>query len=174
MRLCFLWLLLACIGASAQDEYMSWEDLSVNQRIPFTISRKDFDKKYSGKYEIVPASPGESCQADKSSVEIIDYRGAHYEVMGDTLQFRNIDFSRRRNMYIQFGKDDWFDHTTTFKYFEKAYPLTGEMAEEYIDDTGQPSEVLTFYPEDKDAPYEWRLYFKNGKLIYMECFLYCI
>ena len=173
MRLYYFLLMLICFTASAQNEYMSWDDLSINQKIPLTISKKDFDKKYQGKYEILPAEPGETCKSNKNGVEIIDYKGAHFEVVGDSLQFRNIDFSLRRNMYIQFGKDDWFDHTTTIKYFKKAYPITGGMSEEYIDENGETAEMLTFFAEDKDAPYEWRLYFTNGKLESMECFMYC-
>ncbi|KAF2516883.1 hypothetical protein E0W68_11755 [Flavobacterium salilacus subsp. salilacus] len=173
MRLYILLLMFTCLGVSAQNEYMSWEDLSINKKIPLTISKKDFDKKYEGKYEVIPTEPQETCSADKSNVVIIDYKGVHFEVVGDTLQFRSIDFSQRRNMYIQFRDDDWFDHTTTLKYFKKAYPIIGDMSEEYIDENGEVAEILTFFPEDKNAPYEWRLYFTNGKLEFMECFLYC-
>lgn len=172
MKLLTVFVLLFTLCATAQkNEYMSWEDLSINQKIPLTISKKDFDKKYSGNYEVTDPLPGESCSTG-NTVTVADYKGARYEIVNDTLQFRSIDFSRRRNMYIQF-KNDWFDHSTTFKYFKKAYPIAAGMAEEYIDENGETGQIITFFPEDENALYEWRLYFKDGKLETFECFLYC-
>ncbi|MBD3843139.1 MAG: hypothetical protein IE909_14920, partial [Campylobacterales bacterium] len=79
---------------------MSWDDLSLNEKIPLTISKKDFDKRYEGKYEVTEPMPYETCRFGNDAVQVIDYKGARFEVVGDNLEFRSIDFSQRRNMYI--------------------------------------------------------------------------
>ena len=168
----FISILFFAVQVFAQDnETISWKDAKINNRIALTLSKSEFEEAYKKADSIVDALPGETCSKDKN-VMMLHYKGLKYELNNDLLNFRSIDFTRRRNMYISF-KDEWFDNTTTLKSFAKTYPDAAAYIEDYENEQGEAFEIVTLYPTDIADLYEWRFFFKKGKLQLIECKFTC-
>lgn len=171
MRFILYILLLLPFFISAQDiETLSWKEATVSNKIPLTIPKADFDKKYKTDSISIP-EPTETCGRDGTS-QIVNYKGVKYELSNGLLNFRKIDFRKRRNMWLAF-EDDWFDHTTTLKSFQKTYPEAAAMADEYQDEDGNLYELISIMPGKDKNDFEWHFFFAEGKLQFIECFLYC-
>ena len=167
--ICLL-LLFACPAFAQDIEKLSWSEATVSDKIPLTIPKTDFDKKYKTD-SITAPDINETCGSDTRS-QIINHKGVKYELSNGILNFRKIDFRKRRNMWLAF-ENDWFDHTTTFKGFAKTYPDAAALADEFEDEDGELYELVTLLPSDDKNDFEWHFYFLNGKLQFIECFLYC-
>lgn len=151
-------------------ESLSWKEATVSNKIPLTVSKADFDKRYKADSISVP-EPAETCGRDVNS-QIINYKGVKYELSNGVLNFRKIDFRKRRNMWLAF-ENDWFDHTTTLKNFMKTYPDAAALMDEHEDEDGNIYELISIMPGEDKKDFEWHFYFQNGKLQFIECFLYC-
>jgi len=154
------------------QETLSWNEARISDKIPLSISRADFDKKYKTDSITEPDISQICGVAEEENARALHYKGVTYLLNNGTLNFRKIDFRKRRNMWLAF-KDDWFDHTTTFKSFLKAYPDSAALSEEYVDEDGNIFEMATVLASADKKDFEWHFYFANEKLQYIECFLYC-
>lgn len=171
MRILLYILIFFPLSLLAQDiESLSWKEATVSNRIPLTIPKAEFDRKYKTDSISVP-EPEETCGRD-ADAKIINHKGVKYELNDGVLSFRKIDFRKRRNMWLAF-ENDWFDHTTTLKSFQKTYPNAAAMADEYEDEDGNVYELISLLPTKDKNDFEWHFYFANGKLQFIECFLYC-
>jgi hypothetical protein len=164
-------LLLFSLPILAQDiEKLSWKEATISNKIALTIPKADFDKKYKTD-SITSPDLNETCGTD-TEAKIIHHKGVSYELSNGMLNFRKIDFRKRRNMWLAF-ENDWFDHTTTIKSFSKTYPDAVALADEYENEDGDIFELITVLPKEDKSDFEWHFYFQEGKLQYIECFLYC-
>jgi len=168
----FIYIFLFVSTAMFSQEKLSWGEARVSDKIPLTISRAEFDKRYKTDSITEPDVSLTCGRADEENARALHYKGVTFELNKGTLEFRKIDFRKRRNMWLAF-ENDWFDHTTTFKSFLKSYPDATALSEEYVDDSGEIFEMVTILPEADKKDFEWHFYFANEKLQYIECFLYC-
>jgi hypothetical protein len=173
MKLLSLLFLLISLPVLAQDiETLSWNEARVNDRIPLTLSKADFDKKYKAD-SIVAPKIGQVCDVKNSeNIQMLYYKGVRFELNNGTLSFRSIDFTKRRNMYLSF-ENDWFDHTTTFKSFAKTYPAASAFIEDYDSEEGEPMDMISILPTSDTDDFEWQFYFQDGRLHFIECFFSC-
>ncbi len=166
---------LTTCGYSQDEELFSWETAKVNNKLPLTLTYKEFEGVYKKKADSITAPlPEQICgtEAEKSA-KMVYYRGARYEMDNGVMNFRELDFSPRKNMFFQ-QKDDWFDHTTTLKGFGKTYPIAVSAAEEEQDeDDTEPWRVVTLLPQEKELGCLWLFYFKKGKLKKIKCEFSC-
>lgn len=171
MRLLLYVFMLLPFSMFSQDiEALSWKEATVSNKISLTIPKAEFDKKYKTDSISIPEA-NETCRTDEST-RIINYKGAKFELIDGVLNFRKIDFRKRRNTWLAF-ENDWFDHTTTLKSFQKTYPGAAAMANEYEDDEGNVFELITVLAKGDKKDFEWHFYFADDKLQFIECFLYC-
>lgn len=169
-------LLFSLLSSSQEnDELFSWETAKVNNKIPLTLTFKEFENVYRRKADSIAAPlPDQTCGTeDEKKVKMVYHKGIRYEMDNGVLNFREIDFSAKKNMYFQ-QKDDWFDHTTTLKSFSKTYPIAASQIEEEQDDEEGSWSVITLLPLEKDADCLWLFYFKKGKLRKIRCEFSCL
>lgn len=169
-------LLISLVSFSQEnDELFSWETAKVNNKIPLTLTFKEFENVYKRKADSIAAPlPDQICGTeDEQKVKMVYHKGIRYEMDNGVLNFREIDFSAKKNMYFQ-QKDDWFDHTTTLKSFSKTYPIAATQIEEEQDDEEGPWSIVTLLPLEKDADCLWLFYFKKGKLRKIRCEFSCL
>lgn len=168
----FIYIFLFITSGIFAQESLSWGEASVSDKIPLTISKAEFDKRYKTD-SITEPDISQTCgRADEENAQALHYKGVTYVLNNGMLNFRKIDFRKRRNMWLAF-ENDWFDHTTTFKNFLKTYPDATAISEEFIDDEGEIFELVTILPAADKKDFEWHFYFAHEKLQYIECFLYC-
>jgi hypothetical protein len=173
MKLHYLFLLFG-FSLFAQDvETLSWDKAMINEKVPMTISKADFDKIYKKTDSITAPLPDQVCTAEEAAdAKMLYYKGVRYELNNGMLNFRSIDFSKRKNMYFS-HKDDWFDQSTTLKTLVRDYPVACSLVEDYITEDGEEFEMVVFFPEKSSDKFEWRFFFKNGRLHSIEAWLYC-
>lgn len=170
---CIIIIIFSLPVFSQQRQYIVWEEARLNDRIALTMSLKEFEKRYKKPDSIAIPKPDELCGVKNvANAKLYYYKGAEYLLDGDNLNFRSIDFSKRRNMYFSI-KEDWFDHTTTLKIFAKSFPEESEFIEDYESDNGQEFERIIILPEDLALNYAWFFYFKDNKLHSIECIFTC-
>lgn len=173
MKLRFLFLLLPLLSFAQDKELFSWDTALVSNKIPMTISLTDFQKAYKRADSITAPKPGQTCGSDdEANVKMVYYKGARYELDNGIMNFRELDFSPRKNMYLQ-QKDDWFDHTTTLKSFSKTYPDAALIMITDYDEDDEPTNIISLMPAETDADCEWKFYFRGGKLKKIECEFSC-
>lgn len=165
--------LLFTFSAHAQDEAFSWETAKVSNKLPLTVAYGEFQKIYKKADSIVAPKPGQTCgTADEATVKMVYYKGARYEMDNGVMNFRELDFAPRKNMYFQ-QKDDWFDHTTTLKSFSKTYPDAALIMVTEYDENDEATEIISLMPPEAEADCEWKFYFRGGKLKRIECEFSC-
>ncbi|WP_143090297.1 hypothetical protein [Flavobacterium akiainvivens] len=171
----FTYLILLCsLCAYSQDmETISWAGASMNDRIALTISYKEFQKMGRKADSLAVATPQDICgMKNMEGAQLLYFKGIKYLFKNDTLTFRGVDFSKRKFMYLA-TKDDWFDHSTTFKAFAKAYPGSAAYPDYSEDEDGNEYEMYTMLPDDDTDASEWRFYFTNGKLHHIDYWTPC-
>jgi hypothetical protein len=166
-------ILLFSLSVFAQDdESISWKEARISDKIEMTLSKADFDKRYKQADSIVASQPGETCALDEEAVKMLHYKGIKFEMSNGMLNFRSVDFSKRKGTYFSIS-DNWFDHTTTLKSFIKTYPYSSEYIADETTPDGDIMDMITILPKDASDEFEWRFYFNNGKLHSIECWQYC-
>jgi hypothetical protein len=168
--------LLFCVYGYSQDmETIAWNTTTMNDRIPLKVSYREFQKTGRKPDSLATATPEDLCGLkNMDDAQVLYFKGVKYIYKNDTLIFRSVDFSKRRFMYLA-TQDDWFDHTTTFKAFAKAYPGSAAYPE-YVEDEydeGDEYEMYTMLPEEAKDDSEWRFYFLKGKLHHIEYWTPC-
>jgi hypothetical protein len=166
-------LFLFAVTCHAQDETFSWETAKVSNKLPLTVAYGEFQKIYKKADSIAAPLPGQTCgTADEEKVQMVYYKGARYEMDNGVMNFRELDLTLRKNMYMQ-QKDDWFDHTTTLKSFSKTYPDAALIMVTEYDDNEDATQVISLLPPEAEADCEWKFYFKNNKLQRIVCEFSC-
>jgi hypothetical protein len=170
----FIVLLSSLSFSQENDEFISWETAKVNNKIPLTLTLKELENVYKRKADSIAAPlPDQVCGTeDEKNAKMVYHRGVRYEMDNGVMNFREIDFSVRKNMFFQ-HKDDWFDSTTTLKNFARVYPVAASQAEEEEDEEDGPWSIVTLFPKEKDADCLWLFYFKKGKLRKIRCEFSC-
>lgn len=175
MKIITLLTLFFCLGARCQDmETISWATTTMNDRIALTSSYMDFQKMGRKPDSLATATPGDICgMKNMEGAQVLYFKGVKYLFKDDTLTFKSVDFSKRKYMYLA-TENDWFDHTTTFKAFAKAYPGSAAYPDYSEDEeTGEEYEMYTMLPDDNNSLSEWRFYFLAGKLHHIEYWTPC-
>jgi hypothetical protein len=170
----FILLISLTSFSQENDELITWENSRINNKVPLTVSLKEFENVYKRKPDsIATPLPDQICGTeDELKVKMVYYKGVRYEMDNGVLNFREIDFSARKNMFFQ-HKEDWFDTTTTLKSIAKVYPIAASQVEEEEDDTDGPWSIITVLPGEKDGDLLWLFYFKKGKLRKIKCEFSC-
>lgn len=167
-------LILFSLPTLAQEvKTISWDEAKISDRIELTISKADFDKRYKKADSIAAPRVNETCGTeDEANVKMVFYKGVKFELANGILNFRSVNFAKRKGMYFSI-KDDWFDHTTTLKSFKKTYPEAASYIEDYENEDGETMEMIMLLPDKTDENYEWRFFFDGGKLHSIECVFAC-
>jgi hypothetical protein len=174
MKLLIYLILLFALPVFAQDvKTISWEEARINDRIELTITKAEFDKRYKKTDSIAAPRPNETCGTEnKAYVKMLFYKGVKFELDNGILNFRSVNFARRKGMYFSID-GDWFDHTTTLKSFKKTYSEAANYIEDFENEDGETMEMITLLPEKSEDRYEWRFFFDDGKLHSIECVFTC-
>jgi len=174
MKISFIIIILFSLPVFSQaKQYIVWDEARINDKIALTLPLTEFEKRYKKADSIATPKAGETCGAkDVATAKLLYYKGVEYLLDDGKLNFRSIDFSKRRNMYFSI-KEDWFDHTTTLKSFTKSFPEESELIEDYAADNGEEFDRIIILPEDLTLNYAWFFYFKNNRLHSIECVFTC-
>ncbi|WP_294824349.1 hypothetical protein [uncultured Flavobacterium sp.] len=173
MKAFTLLFLIFSLQLFSQDiETLSWDEARISDKVPMTISKTDFDKRFKKADSITAPRQDEICgREEEAAIKMVHYKGAKYELDNGIMNFRSVDFTKNRNTYFSI-KDDWFDRTTTLKSFSKTYPGAAEYIEDVEGEQDELLEVVTLLP-DTAEDYEWRFYFKDDRLKLIECAFPC-
>ena len=165
MKLFTFFFILFSLPVLAQgQEGMSWEESSINDKIKLTISLSEFEDRYKKADSIADALTHEFCNPkDAVDVKMLYYKGIKFELKNGMLNFRSIDFSKRRAMYFAID-GDWFDHTTSLKSLSRSFPEATQYVEDYENEDGEEFKRVIVFPKDLSKNYDWNFDFKNGKL----------
>lgn len=165
MRIFICLFLLFAMPLLAQDnEGISWNESSINDKIKLTISHEEFIQRYKKADSIVDAVASDLCPGkDAAAIKMLYYRGVKFELENGMLNFRSIDFSKRKAMYFAID-GDWFDHTVSLKMIAKSFPEASQFIEDHETDEGEQFKRLIVFPRDLSQSYEWIFDFKNGRL----------
>lgn len=167
MRYLFYIMLFACMPAFGQnDETISRDEARINDKITMTFSKAEFDRRFKKADSITTE---DICGR---AAKMLYYKGAKYELDGETMKFRSVDFSKNRNTYFSI-ENDWFDHTTTLKSFSRTYPASASFIEDADDTDGDILDMIVLLPAEANSDCEWRFFFKNEKLKSIECWVPC-
>lgn len=160
----FFFILLSLPVLAQKQEGISWEESSINDKIKLTISLSEFEDRYKKADSIVDASPDELCDPKEvANIKMLYYKGIKFELKNGMLNFRSIDFSKRKAMYFAID-GDWFDHTTSLKSLSRSFPEATQYVEDYENEDGIEFKRVIVFPKDLSKDYDWNFDFKNGKL----------
>lgn len=164
-RIYFFLLFIFTLPVFAQGtEGIAWEEVYINDKIKLTVSQSDFEKRYKKADSISDAFDEDICPGKVlEDIKMYYYRGIKYELENGTLNFRSIDFTKRKAMYFAI-EGDWFDHTTSLKSFHRSFPEESKYVEDLEDENGEEFQRIVIFPKNMAAAYEWNFDFKNGKL----------
>lgn len=168
-KLYFLFFIFFAAPAFAQGtEGISWDEVYINDKIKLTITQSEFEKRYKKADSITDAYDYDICPGkDVENIKMYFYRGIKYELENGTLNFRSIDFSKRKAMYFAID-GDWFDHTTSLKSFHRSFPEESQYVEDIEDENGEEFQRIVIFPKNLSEDYEWNFDFRNGKLFSIE------
>lgn len=170
MKFLYLLLLLPTVLFSQNDDAISWDDATINDKLTLTISKRDFEKVYKKADSIVTPDYNNICGTDESSnFQYYHYKGLQYELDNGIMNFRRITFNKKSGMYFTY-KGKRFDASTKLNDLKEVFPNTvkdieSEKKEQY--------KYILIEPADKADDSEWRFTFKNGYLESVECFFPC-
>lgn len=163
--------LLISISAFAQEvKTISWDESSVNGKLPLTILKREFEAEHKKADSIVTPDYMQECGSyEEDTYQYYYYKGLKYELDNGVLNFRKLVFRPKSGFFFK-HKDFRFDEKTTLKDFEKQYP----KGETYDADLGKLKKlkVIVLPTTDPDNE-EWRFYFNKGLLVAVECHLPC-
>ncbi|MEL1244088.1 hypothetical protein AAEO56_07450 [Flavobacterium sp. DGU11] len=158
----------------SQDiEGISWDEAKISDKMTLTLSKAEFDKRFKKADSITDPTDKEICgREEEATVKMVHYKGAKFELDNGIMNFRSIDFTKNRNTWFSI-KDNWFDRTTTLKSFTKDFPASASFVEDVTDADGDILEMVAILPKGTTEDYEWRFYFRDEKLIFLECWFPC-
>lgn len=168
MKYIYLLLFLASFSAFAQDnETIVWDDADINGKLKLTTTKREFDAIYKKADSIV--TPKETCGTEvELAAKHVYYKGVKFEMDNGVLNFRSIDFRKKKGMFLQY-KGTKFNENFSLQNFTKIFPVISSQLE-FSKDGNQ---TLIVNPDDADGSFEWRFYFSKGKLTVIECYFRC-
>jgi hypothetical protein len=163
--------LFISVVSYAQDiKTITWEESSINGKLPLTLLRREFEAIYKKADSIVTPDYLTECGSyEDDTYQYFFYKGLKYELDNGVLNFRQLIFYPKSGLFFKY-KDFRFDEKTTLKDFEKQYP----KGETYDADLGKFKKLkVIVLPVIEDNNEEWRFYFNKGLLVAVECHLPC-
>lgn len=159
-----LFFLLILPANAQQNEGITWEEASINDKIKLSVSLTDFEKRYKKADSITNGYIYNCTEKTETETKFYHYKGVTFELKNSMLHFRSIDFSVRKAMYFAI-EGDWFDHTTSLKSFHRSFPEQAHFVEDVYDEvTDEEYQQVIIFPRNLTEDYEWEFNFKNGKL----------
>lgn len=170
MKYIYLLLFLATFAANAQDnETISWDAADINGKLKLTTTKREFDAIYKKADSIVSPNPKETCGTEEElAAKFLHYKGVKFEMDNGVLNFRKIDFTKKKGMVFNY-KGTKFTENFTMQNFAKAFPVLASQ----LEFSKGGNQMVMIKPEDADGGFEWRFYFSKGKLTVIECYFRC-
>ncbi len=170
MKYIYLLLFLATFSVQAQDnETLSWDAADINGKLKLTTTKREFDAIYKKADSIVSPNPKETCGTEEElAAKFLHYKGLKFEMDNGVLNFRRIDFTKKKGMIFNY-KGTKFNENSTLQSFTKAFPILASQYEMNKDG----NQMIVIKPEDIDGGFEWRFYFSKGRLALIECYFRC-
>lgn len=163
-KLLFFFIVLFTLPIYSQkNEGINWSEASISEKIKLSISIAEFEDRYKKADSIIDVIIDTCPDLKTVAGQYYYYKGVCFEKDNDMLNFRSVDFSVRKRMYFAID-DDWFDHTTTLKSFERSFPEQSQYVEDYYDEYDNEFQRVVIFPRDLSEQYEWNFYFKDNKL----------
>jgi hypothetical protein len=170
MKFLYLLLLVPVTLFAQTSESIIWDDATINDKLPLTINKRDFEKVYKKADSIVTPEYENICGADESSnFQYYYYKNLQYELDNGIMNFRKITFSKKAGLYFVY-KGQRLDASTRLNDLKTLFPNAVKETE------GGKNEALKYLlldSSDQLDDSEWRFTFKNGYLESIECFFPC-
>ncbi len=169
MKYIYLLLLAVTFTSFAQEtETFSWDAATVNDKLQLTIRKSEFDAIYKKADSIAAPRPGETCGTEEElAAKFLHYKGVKFELDNGILNFRSIDFRKKKGMYLSY-KGTKFNENYSLDTFKKQYPVAAETFVHKLD-----THIATLKPEQEGSEFEWKFYFTKGKLDLIICAFRC-
>lgn len=146
----------------------SWDAANVNDKLTLTINKRDFDAIYKKADSIVSPRPEETCGTDEElAAKFLYYKGVKFEMDNGVLNFRRIDFAKKKGMYVNY-KGTKFNESYTLDNFIKLFLVASLSVQEK-----SGMKMIALKPEDTTSDFEWHFYFSKGRLNSIECWFPC-
>ncbi|MXN90427.1 hypothetical protein GR160_04240 [Flavobacterium sp. Sd200] len=173
IKIVYIFLLTASLSLYAQDnETISWDEASISNKLPLTISKQEFDRIYKKADSIVTPNYVDICGTDAdSNFQYVYYKGVQYEMDNKILNFRKIVLAKnpKNNMFFV-HKGLKFNGTTKITEMQQLFPRSFENTEDSED---KIYKIVKLKPAEIGEDYEWLFFFKNGLLAAIECKFPC-
>lgn len=170
MKFLYLLLLVPVTLLAQTAESITWDDANINDKLPLTINKRDFEKVYKKADSIVTPDYEKICGADESSnFQYYYYKNLQYEMDNGIMNFRKITFSKKAGLYFTY-KGQRFDTSTRISDLKALFP---NAVKETEGGKNEPNKYLLLDSSDQLDDSEWRFTFKNGYLEAIECFFPC-
>lgn len=169
MKLIYFFIGMLAFSANAQQtEAINWDEARVNGNMELTISKRDFEKIYKKADSIVTPDYSQICGTDAdSNFQYYHYKGLMYELDNGIMNFRKLTFSKKSSIYFTY-KGQKLDAGTRLEDLKAFFP---DAVKEADNTKGETSLLLDSADVMDDS--NWRLTFKNGYLVGIECFFPC-
>lgn len=163
-------LLFFSVSLFAQEtETFSWDAATINDKLHLTIRKNEFDAIYKKADSIAAPQPRETCGTEEElAAKFLHYKGVTFELDNGILNFRKIDFSKKKAMSLLY-KGTKFNENFTLEAYRKLFPQSAANLEE----TEGGLQLAILKPDENTNDFEWRFYFGKGKLVKAECWFPC-
>ena len=86
-------------------EYLLWESISINGRLPLATTVKNMEAVLGKPDSVVSINWSETCVSNFKSEDskLAYYKGMQFEQYGDSLYFKVNDFRKNHNVFLQSG-----------------------------------------------------------------------
>jgi hypothetical protein len=172
MKYFYLLLLLVSFTSFSQSvETLSWDAASLNDKVKLTLRKTEFEAIYKKADSIVTPKPGETCGTEEElDAKFYFYKGVKFELDNGILNFRRIDFTARKGMYLSY-KGTKFNENYTLATLRGQFPGAWSVTPEQ--QPGETLQMVKLKPELATEDFEWHFYFNKGKLQAIECWFPC-
>lgn len=170
MKFLYLLLLVPVTLFAQTSEFITWDDATINDKLPLTINKRDFEKVYKKADSIATPDYENICGTDESSnFQYYYYKNLQYELDNGIMNFRQITFSKKAGLYFTY-KGQRFDASTRLSNLKTLFPNTVKETE---GGKNESYKYILLDSSDQLDDSEWRFTFKNGYLESIECFFPC-
>ncbi|OYQ45378.1 hypothetical protein CHU92_02015 [Flavobacterium cyanobacteriorum] len=164
----YLVLLFTLLMQAQEKETFSWDAATVNGKLNLTLPKREFDAVYKKADSIVAPRPAETCGTEEElQAKFLHYKGVKFELDNGMLNFRSIDFRKKKGMYMLY-KGTKFNENYTLDAFTSQFPIAAAALVNKSD-----THVATLKPDEAESSFEWKFYFSKGKLQIIECRFPC-
>jgi hypothetical protein len=162
-------------AATVQNtEYLDWRNFRINGKYPLITTVNNINSLLGKPDSVTTINWTETCSSDfrSKNSKLAYYDGYHFEQFGDSLDFQSVDFSIKKDLFLQ-SNDLKLNSSTTLEEIRKRFPQAAKNIDKMnVYEVGEV-ETIVLPPSKALSDGLWLLMFQNGKLIRIDNWFPC-